>query len=177
MIAQELPANLKDSVLRGSISTEKLNSSLKTQSLGSNITTPAIKSNLNIPERLRGEDGKDAYELAVEAGYLGSMEEWLQSLAGPPGPDGEQGLQGDTGTGIATFEKVKETDSADTYQFVLTDGTTFSFDIPHGKDAVADHSTLDNREAKNQHPIEAISGLDEFSNMDILNLWNTIMGE
>lgn len=33
----------------------------------------------------RGKDGKSAYQYAVEAGYTGSEEEWLESLIGKPG--------------------------------------------------------------------------------------------
>ena len=36
----------------------------------------------------------------------------------------------------------------------------------------ADHRLLSHRDAGGQHPIEAISGLDEIANRDILNLWN-----
>ena len=35
--------------------------------------------------------GKSAYELAVEEGYEGSLEEWLESLKGTKGPQGEPG--------------------------------------------------------------------------------------
>ena len=35
-----------------------------------------------------GEDGKSAYELAVENGFEGSLEEWLTSLVGSSGEDG-----------------------------------------------------------------------------------------
>ncbi len=39
-----------------------------------------------------GADGKSAYELAVENGYQGTLEQWLASLVGQPGKDGQQGL-------------------------------------------------------------------------------------
>lgn len=45
------------------------------------------------PQRL-GEhvhDGKSAYELAVEAGFKGTQEEWLYSLKGKDGVDGKDG--------------------------------------------------------------------------------------
>jgi len=48
----------------------------------------------------KGADGKSAYEIALENGYTGSKEDWLQSLKGerglqgPPGPTGPQGQQG-----------------------------------------------------------------------------------
>ena len=44
-----------------------------------------------------GADGKSAYELAVENGFVGTVEEWLLSLEGPVGPQGPQGIQGEPG--------------------------------------------------------------------------------
>lgn len=38
-----------------------------------------------------GEDGKSAYELAVENGFNGSLSEWLESLKGAPGTNGNDG--------------------------------------------------------------------------------------
>ena len=40
---------------------------------------------------LKGQDGKNAYELAVDCGFTGSLEDWLTSLKG------EKGDKGDTG--------------------------------------------------------------------------------
>ena len=57
----------------------------------------------------KGEDGKSAYEIAVENGYKGSETEWLASLKGAdgqdgapgaPGPAGQDGADGPQGTGI-----------------------------------------------------------------------------
>ena len=54
----------------------------------------------------KGDDGKSAYEIAVEKGFIGTEEEWLSSLVGPQGeqgpqgpvgPQGEQGPQGPKG--------------------------------------------------------------------------------
>ena len=44
-----------------------------------------------------GENGKSAYELAVEHGFDGSEEDWLESLKGADGTNGSQGPQGLTG--------------------------------------------------------------------------------
>lgn len=41
-----------------------------------------------------GEDGESAYEIAVAEGFIGTIEEWLESLVGPQGEQGEQGIQG-----------------------------------------------------------------------------------
>lgn len=39
-------------------------------------------------QTVQGEDGKSAYEVAVEHGYSGTEEEWLESLKGEPGEEG-----------------------------------------------------------------------------------------
>lgn len=41
-------------------------------------------------ESLKGEDGKSAYEIAVEHGYVGSIEDWLRSLQGEDGKSAYQ---------------------------------------------------------------------------------------
>lgn len=45
----------------------------------------------------KGEDGKSAYQLAVEAGYEGSEAEWLASLKGTDGRNGIDGINGTNG--------------------------------------------------------------------------------
>lgn len=44
-----------------------------------------------------GADGKSAYEIAVENGFAGSQVEWLESLRGEPGSQGETGPKGEKG--------------------------------------------------------------------------------
>lgn len=41
-----------------------------------------------------------------------------------------------------------------------------------GEGGTTDHRYLSNRDAENQHPIEAISGLDEIPNKRVLEIWN-----
>ena len=43
-------------------------------------------------------------------------------------------------------------------------------DNPGG--GVSDHRLLTHRDAEDQHPIEAISGLEEISNLEVLKIWN-----
>lgn len=45
----------------------------------------------------KGEDGKSAYQLAVEAGYEGSEADWLASLKGTDGRNGIDGINGTNG--------------------------------------------------------------------------------
>lgn len=42
--------------------------------------------------------GKSAYELAVEQGFVGTLDEWLESLKGSDGADGNDGANGTNGT-------------------------------------------------------------------------------
>ena len=44
-----------------------------------------------------GIDGKSAYEIAVEHGFVGDEKTWLETLKGVQGPVGPQGPQGDKG--------------------------------------------------------------------------------
>ena len=46
------------------------------------------------PQGPAGKDGKSAYEVAVAAGYSGTVQQWLQSLQGPTGPKGDAGAAG-----------------------------------------------------------------------------------
>ena len=41
--------------------------------------------------------GKSAYVLAVENGFVGTLEEWLESLKGEMGPPGSEGPRGPAG--------------------------------------------------------------------------------
>lgn len=42
----------------------------------------------------KGKDGKSAYEIAVEHGYQGTEEQWLESLKGVKGDKGDKGDPG-----------------------------------------------------------------------------------
>ena len=47
-----------------------------------------------------GKDGKSAYEIAVDNGFEGTEEQWLESLkgeTGPAGPKGDPGADGQDG--------------------------------------------------------------------------------
>ena len=48
-----------------------------------------------------GADGKSAYELAVDKGYTGTLEEWLASLVGEVGATGQAGSNGQSAYEIA----------------------------------------------------------------------------
>ncbi len=46
----------------------------------------------------KGADGKSAFEIAVENGFVGTEAEWLESLKGKDGTDGQPGKDGIDGT-------------------------------------------------------------------------------
>ena len=113
-----------------------------------------------------GANGKSAYELAVEKGYTGTLEEWLASLTGATGAtgaagatgatgatgaagadgsdgadgrngrDGKDGKDGKDGNGIAGIAKTATNGNVDTYTISFTDGTSAAFTVTNGKDGV-----------------------------------------
>ena len=61
--------------------------------------TPDLYQQLlqKINEAEKGSDGKSAFEIAVENGFVGTEAEWLESLKGSDGAMGPQGEQGPPG--------------------------------------------------------------------------------
>lgn len=55
-----------------------------------------LQGKLNNPTIIY-EPGKSAYDIALEHGFNGTEEEWLESLKGPRGEQGPQGVQGERG--------------------------------------------------------------------------------
>jgi hypothetical protein len=43
---------------------------------------------LSVKHGRDGRDGRSAFQVAVDAGFKGSEQDWLMSLKGPPGKDG-----------------------------------------------------------------------------------------
>ncbi|MFD1450832.1 hypothetical protein [Oceanobacillus sojae] len=57
-----------------------------------------ISTDNPLPVQMQGgADGKSAYDLAVEDGFEGTVQEWLESLRGPQGPSGADGNDGTNG--------------------------------------------------------------------------------
>lgn len=53
-----------------------------------NVTSNTLTGNVNF------SNGKSAYEIALEHGFVGTEEEWLASLQGKDGIDGKDGING-----------------------------------------------------------------------------------
>ena len=84
----------------------ELNANLKTSGLLDASLSEGAGISGTVEQGLRGPQGKSAYQIAVENGFIGNESEWLESLqgapgqpgvAGPQGPQGEQGIQGPKG--------------------------------------------------------------------------------
>ena len=45
----------------------------------------------------KGDEGKSAYQVAVDNGYVGTEQQWLASLVGPKGDKGDTGKKGEKG--------------------------------------------------------------------------------
>ncbi|MBO5204074.1 MAG: collagen-like protein [Clostridia bacterium] len=79
-----------------------------------------------------GKNGKSAYDLAVENGYVGTVEQWLASLVGAQGEKGDKGdtgaagAQGDKGdkgdTGAAGVNGFNGKDGKSAYEVALENG-------------------------------------------------------
>lgn len=85
--------------------------------------------------------GKSAYELAVEEGYTGTLDDWLDSLKGEEGDKGDagkngeagaQGVQGEAGVGIADIQYFDSDGLVDTYVITFTNGTSTTFTVTNG---------------------------------------------
>ena len=67
--------------------------------------------------KIQGEDGKSAYEIAVENGFVGTEIEWLESLQGEDGKDGKDGADGKDGytpiKGVDYFDGINGKDGVD----------------------------------------------------------------
>ena len=65
------------------------------------LYTQLLKKLSEMQTGTNGKDGRSAYEIAIENGFVGTAAEWLESLKGRdglPGKDGADGLPGKDGT-------------------------------------------------------------------------------
>lgn len=68
----------------------------------------------------KGEEGKTAYEVAVDNGFKGNEAEWLASL------------RGEEGVGIEKIEQVGSNEKENTFTITFTDSTKYTFTLKNG---------------------------------------------
>lgn len=61
---------------------------LNTVNIEVELSTKTISGEVAIPAKVQGLEGKSAYQLALDAGFVGTLEEWLASLKGEQGVSG-----------------------------------------------------------------------------------------
>ena len=61
------------------------------------LYTQLLKKLSEMQTGANGKDGRSAYEIAIENGFVGTTAEWLESLKGRDGIDGKDGLPGKDG--------------------------------------------------------------------------------
>ena len=61
------------------------------------LYTQLLKKLSGMQTGANGKDGRSAYEIAIENGFVGTVAEWLESLKGRDGIDGKDGLPGKDG--------------------------------------------------------------------------------
>lgn len=79
-----------------------------------------VLNNLPSTKGEKGDDGKSAYEIAIDNGFVGSEEDWLLSLKGADGSNGKDGKDGINGK-----DGVDGSDGADgksAYQIAVENG-------------------------------------------------------
>ena len=67
-----------------------------------------------------GPEGKSAYRVAVDNGFVGTEQEWLASLVGPEGPRGQRGQTGERGPAGVTGAEVSVSESTGTPHAEIT---------------------------------------------------------
>lgn len=74
----------------------------------------------------KGKDGKSAYEIAVEHGFVGTEAEWLESLKGVDGKNGVDGLPGKDGKngadGLSGRDGINGSDGKSAYIIAVEHG-------------------------------------------------------
>lgn len=114
---------------------------------------------------LKGEngiDGKSAYQLAVEKGFTGTLDEWIVSLKGETGPIGPQGIQGETGPQGAPGK-----DGRDGLDAPQIDDTTVSDATPWSSQHIVDMLCPPLEESGNPVVCYPVAN----SNLDIVASW------
>lgn len=106
---------LDDPVVDLELEVEDVSSSLLDMAIA--LAFKAVEEWDQVTVTERGPEGKSAYRVAVDNGFVGTEDEWLESLVGPEGPRGRQGADGEPGpagvtSAVVTVDNTTGTPSA-----------------------------------------------------------------
>ncbi len=105
------------------------NKPFKTLNFGGEDTYYPQVSWSNVTNKPEVMDGKSAYDLALDGGFVGSEAEWLASLKGDKGDKGDTGAKGDKGDTGAKGDKGDKGDTGaqgPAYTLTATDKSTIA---------------------------------------------------
>ena len=105
------------------------------------------------PQGVQGIEGKSAYEVAVENGFVGTEAQWLLSLVGDTGA---------TGNGIASIVKTDTIGLVDTYTITMTSGAISIFTVTNGVDG------------KDVDHVSKTSGTGASGTTDVYTVWGDV---
>ena len=111
------------------------------------------------PQGIQGIDGKSAYDVAVENGFVGTEAQWLVSLVG------DTGATGATGNGIDSIVKTGTVGLVDTYTVTMTSGDTATFTVTNG---------LDGTNGVDVDHITKTSGTGAAGTVDVYTAWGDV---
>lgn len=105
-----------------------------------------------------GNDGESAYEIAKNNGFVGTEQEWLNSLRG---------------TGIFKITKINTVGLVDTYRITFTDGNVYDFDVNNGskgQDGTSPTIGITTIDGGHRVTITDKNGTDSFDIMDGISI-------
>ena len=146
--------------------------------------TPVISADIHYVDMLRGKDGESAFQLAVDQGYTGTLDEWLASLKGADGKDGAdgaQGIQGEKGeTGASGKDGVSPTlttskaDGVTTITITDASGTKTASIADGAKGDKGDTGATGEKGADGYTPVK---GTDYFTDADKAEIVNAVLAQ
>lgn len=118
---------------------------------------------------VNGTKGLSAYELAVQDGYEGTLEQWLASLVGETGKDGksaydlavENGYEGDVTTWLKSLvgsNGTNGTNGKSAYELAVDNGYMGSLDSLIGKDGLDGKDGKDGKDGLSAYELAVANG-------------------
>ncbi|MCR5148377.1 MAG: hypothetical protein K6C35_05330 [Eubacterium sp.] len=122
--------------------------------------TDGTTSEFRVSNGAAGQDGKSAYQIAVENGFEGTVDEWIASLVG-------NGIENIVKTGTSEDGRV------DIYTIYYTDGSTAQFTVNNGKDGADGKDGEKGDSGEDGRGIVSVEKTSSNNNIDIYTITYT----